>query len=281
MGLNSSSAKVLCGVRFIADDLQSVAMIGRQHLVADPRVLDRIYSLHGTRAPPPSKFAEPFFEALGASVVHSIDASDFEGATHVHDMNVPICDALKGAYSLVFDGGTLEHIFDVPKALANAMQMVRVGGYFVQEVPANNQMGHGFWQFCPEYAYRTFTPHYGFEIVAVLVQEGTRSFYLAHDPQQLGWRVQLQNRLPTSLTVIARKTAERPIFTPPPQQSDYSALWEGNDRTDVVPRLRLVDILRKFIPAGLERSLRPTFQNRAHRKISDADIMRGNFGPIS
>src|SRR5439155_26265068 len=114
MGLNSSSAKVLCGVRFIADDLQSVAMIGRQHLVADPRVLDRIYSLHGTRAPPPSKFAEPFFEALGASVVHSIDASDFEGATHVHDMNVPICDALKGAYSLVFDGGTLEHIFDVP-----------------------------------------------------------------------------------------------------------------------------------------------------------------------
>ena len=43
----------------------------------------------------------------------------------------------------------------------------------------------------------------------------------------------------------------------------------------------LLLILRKFIPAGLERSLRPTFQNRAHRKIRDADIMRGKFGPIS
>lgn len=282
MGLNSTSAKALSGAKAHGADFTKVAMLGRQDLVADERTLSRIYSFH--RAPPPSlsRYAEPFFEALGAQIVHSFDASDFEGATDIHDMNLPIPDQYKGAYSLLFDGGTTEHIFNIPQALTNAMQMLRVGGYFVQMVPANNWMGHGFWQFSPEYAYRCFAPENGFEPIAVLVQEEGRACYLARDPDKLGWRVGIRNRLPTSLIVIARKVAERPLFAQAPQQSDYSAAWLGKEQgVTATGKYPLVNLIRKILPPQLERSLRPTFLNQAHARVSDADVMRGNFPGVT
>jgi 2-polyprenyl-3-methyl-5-hydroxy-6-metoxy-1,4-benzoquinol methylase len=76
--------------------------------------------------------------------VSSIDASDYENATYVHDLNVPIPDHLKGQFDLVDDGGTLEHVFNFPVALRNCMEMVKVGGHLLLNVPTNNFVGHGF-----------------------------------------------------------------------------------------------------------------------------------------
>jgi 2-polyprenyl-3-methyl-5-hydroxy-6-metoxy-1,4-benzoquinol methylase len=65
-------------------------------------------------------------------------------------MNLPISETLRQRYSVVYDGGKLEHVFNQPQALKNCMEMVRVGGYFLQTNTANKFMGHGFWQFSPE-----------------------------------------------------------------------------------------------------------------------------------
>jgi 2-polyprenyl-3-methyl-5-hydroxy-6-metoxy-1,4-benzoquinol methylase len=53
----------------------------------------------------------------------------------------------------VFDGGTLEHIFDYPTAIKNCMKMVKPGGHLLLTTPANNWFGHGFYQFSPELFY--------------------------------------------------------------------------------------------------------------------------------
>lgn len=53
-------------------------------------------------------------------------------------------------YSMVLDGGSLEHVFNFPVAVRNCMQMLQVGGHYLAITPANNFMGHGFYQFSPE-----------------------------------------------------------------------------------------------------------------------------------
>jgi hypothetical protein len=44
--------------------------------------------------------------------------------------------------------------FNFPVALANAMKMAKIGGHFAARTPANNQCGHGFYQFSPGLFYR-------------------------------------------------------------------------------------------------------------------------------
>ena len=60
-------------------------------------------------------------------------------------MNEAIPDSLKGKFSCVLDGGTLEHVFNFPQAIKNAMEIVAIGGHFLGVVPANNFSGHGFY----------------------------------------------------------------------------------------------------------------------------------------
>src|SRR4051812_46361592 len=62
-------------------------------------------------------YSEPLFEILGASKVDSIDFSDYERATIIHDMNQPVQDSLKRKYTAIVDGGTIEHVFNFPVAI--------------------------------------------------------------------------------------------------------------------------------------------------------------------
>ncbi len=80
----------------------------------------------------------------------SLDCSDYEHCDIVHDMNRPIDPSHHGTFDVVIDGGSLEHIFNFPVAVANCMNLVKVGGSVFIFTPANNHMGHGFYQFSPD-----------------------------------------------------------------------------------------------------------------------------------
>src|SRR5262249_11842923 len=125
------------------------------------------------------------------------------------------------------DGGTLEHVFNIQQALKNAMEMVQLGGYFVQANVANNFMGHGFWQFSPETIFRAFSHANGYRGEAVLLHEVTANgaWYLVSDPEEMQARVELCNSVPTYIMTIAKRVALAEIFAQPPQQSDYAAIW--------------------------------------------------------
>ena len=176
-----------------------------------------------------SRYAEPFFEMLGAEKVESVDASNFEGASIVQDLNLPVPDSLKQRFDVVCDAGLIEHVINFPVVIRNCLQMLKVGGHLILATPANNFFGHGFYQFSPELWFRLLSPLHGFEMrrmVAVQYSPFVRWFEVA-DPAVVKDRVAMTNRHPVLLMVLARKVAEAPILETFPQQSDYVPRWQG------------------------------------------------------
>lgn len=96
--------------------------------------------------------SEPFFQQLGFSSVESLDVSIYENATHKVDLNsANLPPDLVGRYDVIFDGSTLEHIFNVPQALAHIHSMLRVGGRVIHMSPSNHFMDDGFYQLSPTF----------------------------------------------------------------------------------------------------------------------------------
>jgi hypothetical protein len=242
MGLFTADVDMLLNMRTsVFPAFGNVGTLGRQWVLASTQDVSRLLNASDLDRAAVQRylstdheFADDLFRLLGATRVDAVDYSDYEGATIVHDLNVPARPELYGRFDLLFDGGTLEHVFNFPVAIANCMRMVRVGGWLIIHTPANNQCGHGFYQFSPELFYRVLSPENGFEVGAMFFVEGFRKtgergpFYAVPDPKEMRRRVQLDGGYPVSLLVAARKTAEvTPFQTTAPLQSDYSAMWSA------------------------------------------------------
>ena len=237
MGIESQAIRLLLLAREMGADLTHSLTIGRQDLLTTGPELREILSDFGMSiseedasnlARGRNRFAEPLFERLGAKTVDSLDVSNFEGATIVHDLNQPHDSSLEQRFSLVFDSGTLEHVFNVPTALRTIMSLVRTGGYLLMAVPANNEMGHGFYQFSPDFFFRTLAPENGFEIKALFLAEPFRGpdWLAVRDPAAVRARVGFNTpRGPQYIFLIAQRVAAIRPFAAPPQQSDYAAEW--------------------------------------------------------
>ena len=90
------------------------------------------------------------FRLLGFDGIETIDQSDYEGAEHVVDLNLPIENpALLERFDVIANNGSLEHIFNVSTCLSNMTKMLKVGGYVVHWIPINNWVDHGFYQISP------------------------------------------------------------------------------------------------------------------------------------
>ena len=59
------------------------------------------------------------FHALGIDGVKALDASAYEGAEIVHDLNRPLPDNLKATADFIVDGSTLDNVFDPAMTLRN------------------------------------------------------------------------------------------------------------------------------------------------------------------
>lgn len=174
-------------------------------------------------------FCEDLLTCLGAAIVESIDASDHEGASYVQDLNKPPAEHLIGQFDSVIDGGTLEHVFDVRTALKTLMTMVRPGGRLILHSPANNHLGHGFFQYSPELFWRVFCPSNGFEVEHLFVHEdhALSPWYDVTDPVKVHGRVELSaDWLGAYMVVQARRVSEVEPFSASPQQSDYALWWD-------------------------------------------------------
>lgn len=68
------------------------------------------------------------FNMLGFSAVSAMDISDYEGAGILHDLNRPVPKELYSKFDLIYDGGTMEHVYDAPMVMENIGNMLNVGG---------------------------------------------------------------------------------------------------------------------------------------------------------
>lgn len=236
MGLDRNGLQFVLFAQKTGVDFENTATIGRQRLdisYFETRKLLKAYGYTVNRQiinsifTENNGFSEPLLKYIGAKEIHSFDASAYEGASHLHDMNEGIPPNYIEKYSVVLDGGSLEHIFNLPIAIKNCMEMIKVGGHYLGITPANNFMGHGFYQFSPELYFNIFTPQNGFEVIHLIAFEDKPGsiWYEVKNPKEIKKRVLLINSESVYLLIIARKNSRSPIFSSPPQQSDYVSMW--------------------------------------------------------
>jgi hypothetical protein len=295
MGLNVNNLRFLLLAHARGVVFGNVLMIGRQSLTVTARDVRQLLGLPISNDVKtdlrhlrlgPGVYAEQFFELMGATRVHSMDKAAYEGATVLHDLNMPVPEAVHRAYDLIVDGGSIEHVFNVPMAFTNYMKMLRVGGHYVCNTAINNYSGHGFYQLSPELFFAAFSPENGFLVLEACMYEenGKNHWYRLRPPSDARRRLTFQNDVPAHILVLARKTAEATVFADPPQQRMYAAAW-ANPEAAVAYGTRGIKavVLRSLdhLPARIKWLVLNTWNTRNRfRKdlftpvVSD-DVMRG------
>jgi SAM-dependent methyltransferase len=237
MGLTSNDLRFVMNAHARGVRFRRAATIGRQQLFIEPKARAALLARYGYDATPPNAsdflsdetlYAESLLRLLGAEEVSSFDASAYEGATDVHDLNLPLPESCRSRFDVVLESGSLEHIFDVRTALANCMAMVAADGHLIAISPANNFFGHGFYQFSPEFFYRAFSEDNGFklELLALYEDGNDPRWYEIPDPRSLGRRLTFANCRPTYLALLARRISSAKPLSTVPQESDYAELWD-------------------------------------------------------
>ena len=260
MGLGTHGLQLF---RFAAKqaELGRVATIGRQQVGLNGRDLRRSFSF--LRDVDPEKYCESLLvNHFGAAVVDSWDFSDYEGATHVWDMNHPLQEAA-GEYDTVFDGGSLEHVYNVPQALLNVSRLCRNGGQILHLLPANNFCGHGFWQFSPELFYSLYSEANGYSDTRVFLSSEYRTdvWYEVRRPRD-GNRVNVTTLTP--LFVLCRTVKRGPCSHDNVQQSDYVHVWRQDEPApaDARPHWRMK------LRSALQKSYFVEFGYMVHSQLS-------------
>lgn len=172
------------------------------------------------------------FRAMGFDAAESLDASDYEGATHILDLNAADTPAsLCDRFDMVLDGGTLEHVFHVPHALAHMGRMVKVGGRVIHMSPSSNYFDHGFYMFSPTLFHDYYRAN-GFAVECMRVirhsgQAGAAWDVFTYDPRE--WSSVGVGGLDDCaylILAVATRTAEATVGRVP-QQGHYEAVWQG------------------------------------------------------
>jgi SAM-dependent methyltransferase len=165
---------------------------------------------------------------FGSSVVHSFDNSDYEGASHIFDLNDPVPTQFYNQYDTIIDSGSLEHIYDIRTALQSIARMMRPGGQVIHINPSNNFCGHGFYQFSPEFYFSTYSASRGFASLEVFLAKvsDSRKWFRVRKPEG-GERAEVSSGLPLVCLVRAQKQSNDTSNTSV-QQSDYVHHWSAD-----------------------------------------------------
>jgi SAM-dependent methyltransferase len=141
-----------------------IGTLGRQHVYATYKEV-RSLAQNAPRSFPdidPKLHREPelrnagflsddsLYEFLGFGQSVRIDRSDYEGAEEALDLNsAETPNHLKNSFDLVLDSGTIEHIFEIGRAIQHCLQMAKVGGRIIHLTPTSNAVNHGFFSVSP------------------------------------------------------------------------------------------------------------------------------------
>ncbi|MBQ9359704.1 MAG: class I SAM-dependent methyltransferase [Lachnospiraceae bacterium] len=91
-----------------------------------------------------------FFRTWGFDEVHALDVSGYEGADIIFNLNDELPEELEGKFDVVYDGGVIEHVFNVSIALMNICRLVKKGGLIFNLNPVYNYLHNIYWNISPE-----------------------------------------------------------------------------------------------------------------------------------
>lgn len=202
MGIPRGSARLLLDEAQRRPFSGSVLELGKMFVFFGPDELERWASMHGVelrQTPVAASHDErlaaagcmddrSFFRRLGFDEVLSSDATRWEGADLVLDLDEPVPEELHGRFDVVFEGGTLQHVFDLPRALENIHLMLKPGGRVIHgDVPSNNHVDHGFYMFSPTFFHDYYRAN-GYEIETLRVFDLV-SFWVGPRLDSTPWKI--------------------------------------------------------------------------------------------
>jgi hypothetical protein len=169
--------------------------------------------------------AKSMFEAMGIEGYLDMDKFDSDNPVLLHDLNDPIPNNLKSRFGLVFDGGTIEHIFDVRQVLGNIVDMLQPAGCVIHL--CSFAIDHGFYGFSPVMFYDYYGANGFGEFECYLMEldltDVTRTYSNQHRCITYEYGMVLDGVLDTSKEILiffaARKQASLPQLTVPTQGS--------------------------------------------------------------
>ncbi|MEM7547211.1 MAG: class I SAM-dependent methyltransferase [Pseudomonadota bacterium] len=177
-------------------------------------------------------YSEKLFKKIGIGDVESMDFSEYEGAQHLQDLNQSVSQELHDKFDFIFDGGTIEHVFDIPAALRNVFHMLKDGGVFASTNGLNGWLFHGMYQFNPEMVYAFWKNMAGCEVLRCLaVSENPRIRPIAlPDMSASGRRLRVPD-FPEGRVYLYYEVRKTPgaKLSGSALQSDYQAQWARSD----------------------------------------------------
>ena len=125
----------------------------------------------------------------------------------------------------------MEHVFNYPTALRNAMEMLKKDGRLFIHTPVNNTSGHGFYQFSPELFYAALSAENGFEVERLVIHRTGPygRWYQVSNSDKIRERVELITFTPIMALVQAKRVEVKPIFEKWPQQAIYADMWQTGE----------------------------------------------------
>ena len=229
MGIDTQSLyflKYVSGIKKFG----KVATLGRQSLqVPEFKIRRDLKTRNSYRQ---ERYCESLLlNEFGANKVDSFDNSKYEKASYLVDCNLPIDSVYKGIYDTVIDVGVLEHVYQVPQALKNCAEMLKVGGQLIHVLPANNFCGHGFWQFSPELFFSLYSVENGYEELEIFIADisDNESWYEVKKPTP-GCRAEIRGY--SAQYILVRAVKSKSINPGNIFQSDYQEKWDQEDALD-------------------------------------------------
>ena len=201
------------------------------------------------------EFYENLFKVLFRSTTtDSIDSNTFEGASIIHDLNLPLPPHIsKSKYTLVIDFGCLEHVFNIAVAFGNVINLCGKGGTILHVLPSNQMAGHGFYQFSPEFFFSLYSSKRGFDETEVFIFEKSNPYEWFKVPSTIELRRRLCYESKGEVYVIVKTTklkwGECTLIKDPIQQSDYFITWEygGYGKNREIEKNNFTNKLKTYI----------------------------------
>jgi hypothetical protein len=117
--------------------------------------------------------AKVLFGMLGISEYYDMDKFESDSPSILHDLNLQVPNALHNRFSLIVDGGTIEHIFDVRQVMENILTMLKPDGCIVHISSFN--MDHGFYAFSPCFFFDFYTANGFTDFSCYILQTDTKN----------------------------------------------------------------------------------------------------------
>jgi hypothetical protein len=227
-------------------NFNKVCTIGRQQIQIDKTFYSKLLNKTGNinRMKMLNKFnGEIYFEfyeklfkyLFESKVTDSIDKDSYEEASIIHDMSLPFSSKSQiqnQKYSLIIDFGCLEHVFNVAVAFHNVINLCEKSGTILHVLPSNQMVGHGFYQFSPEFFFSMYSAERGFEDTEVFISELNNPFKWFRVPSTIELKKRGCYSSTGDLYVIVKTTKntsdDSTLLTNPISQSDFVNTWENS-----------------------------------------------------